>query len=86
VIDVTADLFMRTDVARLGIAPLTSMYWYGENERRYATDWRPEIHDSDGLAIWTGAGEHIWRPLINSESVCTNSFLDTNPRGFGLCA
>lgn len=84
VIDVTADLFMRTDVARLGIAPLTSMYWYGENERRYATDWRPEIHDSDGLAIWTGAGEHIWRPLINSSSVLTNSFLDTNPKGFGL--
>jgi glucans biosynthesis protein len=83
-IDVTADLFIRTDVARLGVAPLTSMYWYGENERRYATDWRPEIHDSDGLAIHTGSGEHIWRPLINSSSVLTNSFIDANPKGFGL--
>ena len=34
VMDVRAELFMRGDIARLGIAPLTSMYWYGENERR----------------------------------------------------
>ena len=84
IIEVTAELFVRTEIARLGIAPLTSMYWYGENERRQASDWRPEIHDSDGLAIWTGSGEHIWRPLVNPASVCTNSFLDTNPKGFGL--
>ena len=51
-----AMLFFRADIARLGIAPLTSMYWYGENERRKAADWRPEIHDSDGLAIWNGQG------------------------------
>ena len=62
---VEADLFIRQNIAQLGIGPLTSMYWYGENDRRYATDWRPEIHDSDGLALWTGKGERIWRPLIN---------------------
>jgi glucans biosynthesis protein len=84
VMDVTAELFARKDVARLGIAPLTSMYWYGSNDRRTATDWRPEIHDSDGLAMWTGSGERIWRPLYNPTSVRTNSFLDKNPKGFGL--
>ncbi|WP_068462222.1 glucan biosynthesis protein [Hyphomicrobium sulfonivorans] len=84
VVTVTADLFARTDIDRVGIAPLTSMYWYGENELRFATDWRPEIHDSDGLAIWTGTGEHIWRPLINTRQVRTNSFLDNSPKGFGL--
>lgn len=84
IIDVSADLFARTDIDRVGIAPLTSMFWYGENDRRYATDWRPEIHDSDGLAIWTGANEHIWRPLTNSPLVRTNSFIDANPKGFGL--
>lgn len=84
IIDVTAEVFVRTDVERLGLAPLTSMYWYGSADRRLATDWRPEIHDSDGLAMWTGAGEHIWRPLLNPLSVRTNSFLDTNPKGFGL--
>jgi len=82
--DVTADLYFRADVERLGIAPMTSMYWYGENDRRIADDWRPEIHDSDGLAIWTGNGERIWRPLINPGAVRTNSFIDRAPRGFGL--
>jgi periplasmic glucans biosynthesis protein len=84
VMDVTAELYARTDVARLGVAPLTSMYWYGANDKRLATDWRPEIHDSDGLAMWTGSGEHIWRPLYNPPSVRTNSFLDKTPKGFGL--
>jgi len=84
VMETRANLFIRSDIAQLGIAPLTSMYWYGENERRNATDWRPEIHDSDGLALWTGKGERIWRPLIDPPSVLTNSFLDENPRAFGL--
>jgi periplasmic glucans biosynthesis protein len=82
--DVRAELFIRSNVAQLGIAPLTSMYWFGENERQHATDWRPEIHDSDGLSMWTGTGERIWRPLINPPSVRTNSFLDENPKAFGL--
>jgi glucans biosynthesis protein len=84
VMNVHCELFFRADISRLGIAPLTSMYWYGENERDKAADWRPEIHDSDGLAIWNGAGERIWRPLINPPNVQTNSFVDNNPRGFGL--
>ncbi|MDP1909449.1 MAG: glucan biosynthesis protein [Hyphomicrobium sp.] len=84
IIDITADLYARTDIDRVGFAPLTSMFWYGENDRRIATDWRPEIHDSDGLAMWTGSGEHIWRPLINTANVRTNSFSDAAPKGFGL--
>lgn len=84
VIDVEAELFMRADATRLGIAPLTSMFWFNSADRRLATDWRPAIHDSDGLAMCTGSGERIWRPLLNPTSVRTNSFLDTNPKGFGL--
>lgn len=84
VMDVRAELFFRNPVGRLGVAPLTSMYWFGENDRGQATDWRPEIHDSDGLALWTGRGERIWRPLINPPRAQTNSFLDLDPKGFGL--
>ena len=84
VMNVRCDLFFRAGISRLGVAPLTSMYWYGENERRKAADWRPEIHDNDGLALWTGKGERIWRPLINPPQVTTNSFADNNPKGFGL--
>jgi glucans biosynthesis protein len=84
IMDIAADLYVRRDVERLGIAPLTSMFWFNSSDRRLATDWRPSIHDSDGLAMWTGSGEHIWRPLLNPASVRTNSFIDTNPKGFGL--
>lgn len=83
-LDVTAQLHVRKKIERLGIAPLTSMYWYSETDRRFASDWRPEVHDSDGLALWTGPGERIWRPLNNPSELRVSSFADENPRGFGL--
>ena len=83
-IDVDAALYPRKPIERLGIAPLTSMYLTGENDRRRGDDWRPEIHDSDGLQLWTGQWEWIWRPLVNNAGVRLNSFADDNPRGFGL--
>lgn len=82
--DVSAVLHLRRSVERLGIAPATSMFWYGEGNRAAAVDWRPEIHDSDGLAMATGAGEHIWRPLENPPHATLDSFQDDNPKGFGL--
>jgi glucans biosynthesis protein len=84
VMDVDAALYPRKEIERLGTAPLTSMFQYGENDRRLANDWRPEIHDSDGLAIWNGSGEWLWRPLVNPAHVRFNAYYDENPRGFGL--
>jgi len=84
IMDVDAALYPRSAIERLGIAPLTSMYQHGENDRLRANDWRPEIHDSDGLSLFTGAGEWIWRPLVNPSGVRVNSYFDQNPRGFGL--
>jgi periplasmic glucans biosynthesis protein len=82
--DVDSALYPRRQIERIGIAPATSMFMCGKNDRRIADDWRPEIHDSDGLQIGTGAGEWIWRPLVNPAGVRVNSFLDDSPRGFGL--
>lgn len=84
VMEVTCVLHPRRDVARVGIAPFSSMFWYGEGSRRRAADWRPEIHDSDGLAIHTGGNERIWRPLDNPRRVVTSTFADRDPKGFGL--
>jgi glucans biosynthesis protein len=84
VMDVECALFLRADVAQLGISPLTSMFWFSEYDKPFRMDWRPEVHDSDGLLLWTGAGERIWRPLNNPPRVVTSSFADKNPRGFGL--
>ncbi|RWR07967.1 glucan biosynthesis protein D [Sinirhodobacter populi] len=82
--EIEAKLWLRKDVERLGLTPLTSMFWFGEYGRQRLTDWRPEVHDSDGLAMWTGAGERIWRPLNNPVSTQISAFVDENPRGFGL--
>lgn len=84
VMDIDAALYPRKPIERIGIAPLTAMYQFGENDHRMANDWRPEIHDVDGLQLWTGPGEWIWRPLVNPVGVRVNAYFDENPRGFGL--
>jgi glucans biosynthesis protein len=82
--DIESRLFLRRDIGRLGLVPLTSMYWYSETVKPTGIDWRPEVHDSDGLAIWNGAGERVWRPLNNPAQTRASSFTDARPRGFGL--
>jgi glucans biosynthesis protein len=82
--DVTASLFPRTKVANAGIAPLTSMYLFGDEEARRFDDFRPQVHDSDGLLIANGQGERLWRPLTNPMAVETSAFQDPAPAGFGL--
>lgn len=84
VIDVEARLFARADIERFGVAPLTSMFMFGENDHANHDDFRPEVHDSDGLYINTGTGEWLWRPLNNPQKLRVNSFVDEHPRGFGL--
>ncbi len=84
VMDVTSHIFARKDIAQLGVAPLTSMYWYSKTNRRISSDWRPAVHDSDGLAIWNGAGERLWRPLNDPTIPRMSEFLDDSPHGFGL--
>ena len=82
--DVDIALYPRKEIERLGVAPLTSMFQAGENDKRKGNDWRPEIHDSDGLAIHNGNGEWLWRPLRNPLNLSFNAFADRSPRGFGL--
>ncbi len=81
---VDARVFARRDVAKLGVAPLSSMFLHGSLEARWFDDVRPEVHDSDGLLTWTGRGEWIWRPLSNRRGLHVTSLRDGDPRGFGL--
>ena len=81
---VTAELFARTEMAHVGIAPLTSMFLFDETMRQRFSDFRPAVHDSDGLQMHNGAGEMLWRPLSNPLTLQISAFGDTNPRGFGL--
>lgn len=85
VMNVRAVLFPREKVQRFGVAPLSSMYWFGENSKRRFDDFRPEVHDSDGLAVHTTTGEKMWRPLVNDTNRLEFSFLPGDGvKGFGL--
>jgi len=84
VMEIDAALYPRKAIERLGLAPCTSMFQNGENDHRMANDWRPEIHDTDGLQMWRGNGEWVWRPLTNPPTLQFNAYSDENPRGFGL--
>lgn len=84
VFDVQARLYPRVELTHAGIAALTSMYEFGASDRVGVDDYRPAVHDSEGLALLTGAGEQIWRPLHNPATVQDSGFQDASPRGFGL--
>jgi glucans biosynthesis protein len=83
VVEIRSRLYLREAVGTLGVAPLTSMYQFGENQP-HRVDFRPEVHDSDGLMVATGDGEWLWRPLINPSQVLTTSFSMPELKGFGL--
>jgi periplasmic glucans biosynthesis protein len=84
VVDVEVTLYPRVELKQAGLAPLTSMFFFGPNDHTGIDDFRPAAHDSDGLAIWNGKGEWLWRPLTNPETLQVSAFVDNNPRGFGL--
>lgn len=82
--DIDAALFPRRAIVELGLMPMTSMFWYDQASRASRTDWRPEIHDSDLLAIGSADGTTHARPLINPSAPRVDGFTERNPRGFGL--
>lgn len=81
---VKVELFMRQAVTKLGIAPLTSMYYHGALSEQFYGDFRPQVHDSDGLLLAFGNGEWLWRPLNNRQTLRVNRFNANSLRGFGL--
>ncbi|MBK8906895.1 MAG: glucan biosynthesis protein [Rhodospirillales bacterium] len=84
VVEVRSQVHIREAVDKLGVAPLTSMFFFGENVLRWFDDYRPEVHDADGLLTLTGNREWIWRPLTNPRELRVSSFQDQAPKGFGL--
>lgn len=82
--DIDATLFAREPLLHVGLGALTSMFMHGPIDEPDTPDYRPSVHDSIGLAMHTGAGERLWRPLHNPVTLQSSAFLDNNPRGFGL--
>ena len=84
VFDTAVTLFPRVDIDQVGVAPLTSMFLFDSNDRERVDDWRPAVHDSDGLLVATGHGEMLWRALANPTRLQVSVFTDKAPHGFGL--
>jgi glucans biosynthesis protein len=84
VMEISATLFARRKVERLGLAPLTSMFLHGGPTPPRGDDFRPRVHDSQGLSIWHGSREWIWRPLGNPRRLRLSVYRDNSLRGFGL--
>jgi glucans biosynthesis protein len=84
VMGVSAQIFARVELDHIGIGPLTSMFLFDETNRSQFDDFRPAVHDSDGLLVHNGAGEILWRALANPKSLQVSSFVDNDPKGFGL--
>ena len=84
IVDVRCVLFARHPLTRYGLATLTSMYWFGENTVNHQGDFRPEVHDTDGLLLARGDGSWLWRPLRSPQSLQEQRLLARHPRGFGL--
>ncbi len=84
VMDVETVLFPRKQLPHVGLAPLTSMFLYGQAEHRIRRDYRAAVYNSEGLAVLNGMGERLWRPITNPATLQTSAFVDKNPKGFGL--
>jgi glucans biosynthesis protein len=84
IMQVEGVIFPRVEIAKVGVAPLTSMFWFDPTNRAGVDDFRSAVHDSDGLQMLTGAGEWLWRPLANPRELQMSVFKDGSPQGFGL--
>lgn len=83
-VDVQSKVYLRDKVGKLGVAPLTSMFLFGSSQPSPTVNYRPELHDSNGLSIHAGNDEWIWRPLNNPKHLAVSSYATENPKGFGL--
>lgn len=84
VLDIDCELYPRRALDHAGIAAFSSMFYFGPADHSFHDDSRPRVHDSDGLLIFTGDGDWIWRPLVTAPNILYSMFSDQSPRGFGL--
>ncbi len=85
VMDVVAEITLRRPVQQLGIAPFSSMFWFGEGTHPRPFDFRPEVHDSDGLLMELGSGNLHYRPLEHTKDQFRHCvFTLEKPRSWSL--
>ncbi|MCR8550995.1 glucan biosynthesis protein G [Salipiger sp. P9] len=81
--DVTARLYLRRDIAQLGISPLTSMFLFDGADPGPFYDYRAAVHDSSALVLNMGETT-FFRPLNNPPRLAASYLGAQSPRSFGL--
>ena len=86
-VDVRAKLFFRHKPPKLCLAPMSSMWMWGDGKAPPGGEARPKVHDADGLLTLgrRGDGEGwTFRPLAKQSYPSVSSQKFTDLRGFGL--
>ena len=86
IIDTELTLFARVAVDHLGLGAMAGMYLFGGLDHRHGDDVRQGVYDVTGLQISTGAGEWIWRPVANRETLQISAFSRPESARFRLAA
>lgn len=85
VIDIDAEITLRKPITQLGIAPFSTMFWFGEGTYPKPLDFRPEVHDSDGLLMELDSGNLHFRPLETTKGEFRHCvFTMEKPRSWAL--
>jgi periplasmic glucans biosynthesis protein len=84
IIDTEMTLIARAAVDKLGFGAMAAACLFSPLDHRRPDDVRAGAYESTGLQILTSAGEWLWRPVSNRETLQISAFSDVNPRGFGL--
>ena len=85
IVRVRASFYPRRDLANVGVVPLTSMYYFSPHDlAKQPNDFRPAVHDAQGLSFQLANGEWVWRPLINPSQLQVSVLAQDVPHGFGL--
>ncbi len=84
IIDTECTLFARVTLDNVGLGPISATHLLGFMDHRRFDDLRPNVSEVCGLQMYTGAGEWLWRPVTNRETLQISTFIDDKPRGFGF--
>ncbi len=84
IIDTECTLFARVALDNVGLGPISATHLLGFMDHRRFDDLRPNVSEVCGLQMYTGAGEWLWRPVANRETLQISTFVDEKPRGFGF--
>ncbi len=84
IMDTECTLFTRVAVDGLGLGTMAAMSFFGPIDRHGTDDLREGVYEIGGLQVLNGNGEWLWRPVANRNTLQLSSFIDVNPRGFGV--